>query len=638
MCGICGILSPGNSGLEKACAAMTDTLAHRGPNDSGLWLDESAGVALGHRRLSILDLSPLGHQPMRSASGRFTVAFNGEIYNYRALRSELEPFGHSFRGGSDTEVLLAAFEQWGPEALTRFNGMFAIALWDARARTLALARDRMGKKPLYYGRAGSAVAFGSELKALVANPDFSRELDRDALALYFRLGYIPCPHSVYTQARKLPPGHILVLRPGEDPLSAFPQPYWSVTEAFERGLRQPFTGTEQDAATELERLLLNATALRMVADVPLGAFLSGGIDSSLVAALMQAQSTRPVKTFSIGFTEEAYNEAPHARAVAAHLGCEHTERILSPRDLLNAVPLIPRHYDEPFADSSQIPTMLVCQIAREHVTVALSGDGGDELFNGYKRHLLLNALWRKLRAIPRPVRAVAGGLASLLPEAAYRLLGPMGPKIHWRLGALGAVNFEDFYRDLFSHFRKPCELVLGAHEPTGAFDLPPQLLTRAAGNDPLRRMGLLDHLLYLPDDILTKVDRASMAVGLETRCPLLDYRVVEFAAALPSGFKVHGGTGKMPLREVLYRHVPRALVDRPKMGFGIPIDLWLKNQLRDWCETLLDERALRAEGMLDVRLVRRIWTAYLGGERNWFPHLWDVLMYRAWRMEWPETN
>jgi len=635
MCGICGILSPEGHSLGAACAAMASTLAHRGPDDAGVFVDQAAGIALGHRRLSILDLSPLGHQPMDSATGRFAIVFNGEVYNYRALKAELEPLGHAFRGGSDTEVLLAAFEEWGEAALQRFNGMFALALWDRKERCLMLARDRLGKKPLYYGRAGAALVFGSELKALCAHPGFDATLDRDALALYFRLGYIPAPHSVYRAARKLPPAHLLTLRPGQDPLAKEPRPYWSVADVFERGLAQPFAGTEADAANELEALLKEATASRMVADVPLGAFLSGGIDSSLIAALMQAQSQRPVRTFAIGFAEASYNEAPHARAVAAHLGCEHTEFILSQRDLLDLVPLVPRYWDEPFADSSQIPTLAVCQLARRHVTVALSGDGGDELFNGYERHLYLDGLWRTLSRFPQPVRAAAGGLAGLLPEAAFRLLGPLGPKIRWRLGALGARNFEDFYRFLFSHFRNPAELVLGSREPQTAFDLPQALLNRAAGNDPLRRMGLMDHLLYLPDDILAKVDRASMAVSLEARCPLLDHRVVEFAAGLPTAWKVQNGAGKLPLRRILHKYVPRHLVDRPKMGFGVPIDLWLKNELRDWAEALLDEAALRQEGVLNAGLVRRIWAQYLGGQRNWFPHLWDVLMYRAWRLEWP---
>ncbi len=640
MCGICGVLrmaegAPAGTGLAQACGAMAGTLTHRGPDDSGVFADDAQGIALGHRRLSILDLSPLGRQPMDSASGRYTVAFNGEIYNYRLLRAELEPLGHAFRGGSDTEVLLAAFEQWGEAALGRCNGMFALALWDRRERTLLLARDRLGKKPLYYGAAGKAALFGSELKALCAHPDFDPALDRDALAQFFRFGCIPAPRSIYRKARKLPPAHFLLLRPGQDPLTAEPRPYWSVAEAFERGQARPFPGSQDEATDELERLLRDATALRMVADVPLGAFLSGGVDSSLVTALMQAQSSRPVKTFSIGFAEERYNEAPHARAVAAHLGCEHTERILSPRDLLDAVPLIPRFYDEPFADSSQIPTLLVCRVAREQVTVALSGDGGDELFNGYERHLFLDALWRKMRQVPRPARAAAGVLAGLVPEAAYRLLGPLGPKIRWRLGALGARNFEDFYRFLFSHFRDPAQVVPGSSEPPTAFDLDQGLLSRACGDDPLRRMGLIDHLHYLPDDILAKVDRASMAVSLEARCPLLDHRVVEFAASLPTAWKVSGGQGKAILRRVLHRHVPQALVDRPKMGFGVPVAEWMRAELRGWCEALLDESALRAEGVLDAGLVRRIWAEYLAGETNWFPHLWDVLMYRAWRQEWP---
>ncbi|PKN08874.1 MAG: asparagine synthase (glutamine-hydrolyzing) [Deltaproteobacteria bacterium HGW-Deltaproteobacteria-8] len=635
MCGICGILSPLGQDQGATLNAMTTTLAHRGPDDSGVFSDDAQGIALGHRRLSILDLSPLGHQPMVSASGRFVIVFNGEIYNFRALKTELEPLGHAFRGGSDTEVLLAAFEEWGEAALPRLNGMFALALWDRKERTLLLARDRMGKKPLYYGLAGKATVFGSELKALTIHSAFDARIDPDSLAAYFRLGYIPAPQSVYSAARKLPPAHALTLRPGQDPLAAEPRPYWSATEVFEVGLAHPFTGTEEDAATELERLLTNATGLRMVADVPLGSFLSGGIDSSLVTALMQSQSARPVRTFSIGFAEGRYNEAHHAKAVAAHLGTDHSEFILRQQDLLDMVPVIPHFWDEPFADSSQIPTYAVCRLARQHVTVALSGDGGDELFNGYERYLYLDALWRKFSLAPRPLRAIAGSLAGRLPEAAFRLMGSLGPKIHWRLGAMGTRNFEDYYRFLFSHFRAPGDLVLGSHERQTTFDMDQGLLSRAAGNDPLRRMALIDHLLYLPDDILAKVDRASMAVSLEVRCPLLDHRVVEFAASLPTAFKVQNGVGKAVLRRVLYRHVPRELVDRPKMGFGVPIDLWLKDELRDWAEDLLNEQALRHEGMLNAPLVRRIWAEYLAGKNNWFNHLWDILMYQAWRLHWP---
>ncbi|MFH1913884.1 MAG: asparagine synthase (glutamine-hydrolyzing) [Pseudomonadota bacterium] len=634
MCGICGIISPSGGDMSATLGAMTATLTHRGPDDTGLFIDAPSGVALGHRRLSILDLSPLGHQPMASASGRFVIVFNGEIYNFQALRTELKPLGHSFRGDSDTEVLLAAFEEWGETALTKLNGMFALALWDRSERTLTLARDRLGKKPLYWGRVGGSFLFGSELKALCAHPDFTPKLDRAALALYFRLGYIPAPHSVYDHVRKLAPGKLLVLRNDREPEE---RTYWSATEVFAQGLANPFAGTENEAAYNLEILLRDAISLRMVADVPLGAFLSGGIDSSLVTALMQTQSHRSVRTFSIGFEEAAYNEAPHARAVASHLGTNHTEIVLSQRDLLDIVPLVPRFWDEPFADSSQIPTFALCRLARQHVTVALSGDGGDELFNGYERHLFLNSLWHRLSGVPRPIRAAVGTLGGLLPEAAFRILGSLGPKIHWRLEALGARNFEDFYRFLFSHFRNPKDLMPGCLEPPTAFDLDQKQLARAAGDDPLRRMGLIDHLLYLPDDILTKVDRASMAVSLEVRCPLLDHRLVAFAASLPTAWKVKNGVGKTILRKVLYKYVPKALVDRPKMGFGVPIDIWLNNQLRDWAEDLLDESALRADGVLNVRLARRIWTEYLGGERNWFPHLWDMLMYRAWRREWPGT-
>jgi len=627
VCGITGILSPAPcSAAQGLLRRMTDTLAHRGPDDWDLWRDEAAGVGLGHRRLSILDLSPLGRQPMASASGRFVICFNGEVFNFARLRAELEPLGHAFRGGSDTEVMLAAIEQWGlAAAVQRFVGMFAFALWDAKERTLSLVRDRLGIKPLYYGFAGRDFVFGSELKALRAHPDFDAGLDRGALTLYFRHNYIPAPHSVYAHARKLPAGHILTVRAGLEPALSR---YWDAAEVSARGAAEPFAGTEDEALDGLAALLTDAVGLRMLADVPLGAFLSGGIDSSLVVALMQAQSSRPVRTFSIGFAEERYNEAPHAAAVAKHLGTEHTELMVSERDLLDIVPLLPRFWDEPFADSSQVPTYAVCRLARRHVTVALSGDGGDELFFGYDRYFHAQTWWERLARIPGPLRAAAAGLSRLRPERLAGLVGSFGQRALWRLDAVGIMEFPAFYKRLVSHHPRPAELVRGAGpEARTAIDLV------AAENDRFRAMSLWDVLTYLPDDILTKVDRASMAVSLEARVPLLDHRVVEFAASLPTAFKIRDGQGKHLLRRLLYRHVPRELVERPKMGFGIPLQKWLPGELRPWAEDVLATGRRQCSDVLDFRQVDRMWAELLSGSQHWTYILWDVLMFLAWRAE-----
>ncbi|MBU1229153.1 MAG: asparagine synthase (glutamine-hydrolyzing) [Proteobacteria bacterium] len=629
MCGIAGILSPdAGPGQQGLLRRMTDTLHHRGPDDSDLWLDEATGLGLGHRRLSIIDLSPLGRQPMRSASGRYVLCFNGEVFNFARLRAELAPLGHAFRGGSDTEVMLAAIEQWGLfEAVKRFVGMFAFALWDRQERTLSLVRDRLGIKPLYYGLAGRDFVFGSELKALREHPAFDADIDREALTLYFRHDYIPAPFSIHRGAKKLPPGQILTLAPGRGPALA---PYWSAQEVYARGAQNPSADTEAEALDRLEALLKDAVGLRMLADVPLGAFLSGGIDSSLVVALMQAQSPRPVKTFSIGFAEAAFNEAPHARAVAEHLGCEHTELMLTQQDLLDIVPLVPRFWDEPFADSSQIPTYAVCRLAREHVTVALSGDGGDELFFGYERYPHAAKWWKRLALVPLPLRLAVAKTAWLRPERFAQLFGRAGQRVLWRLDALGKPNFQEFYKRLLSHHPRPWELVRGSGpEPRTALDLvPPEA-------DAYRAMSLWDILMYLPDDILTKVDRASMAVSLEARVPLLDHRVVEFAASLPTRFKVQGGGGKHLLRQLLYRHVPRDIVDRPKMGFGIPLAQWLPGRLRPWAEDVLATGRRQSGDVLDFALVDRYWREMLGGSTHWTYILWDVLMFLAWRMDLP---
>jgi asparagine synthase (glutamine-hydrolysing) len=619
---------------------MTDTLIHRGPDDSGSWIDPEAGIALGHRRLAIVDLSPEGHQPMVSADGRYVVAFNGEIYNFLELRSQLKAFGHHFRGHSDTEVMLASFSQWGlDEAIERFNGMFAFALWDRQERVLHLGRDRLGEKPLYYGWMGNTFLFGSELKALKAHPDFQAEINRNALALFLRFGYIPAPYSIYQGIYKLPPGTILTWRGGAN--RPEPVSYWSAKKVAELGAAEPFIGSEQEALFQLEALLKDAVGLRMVADVPLGAFLSGGIDSSTVVALMQAQSSQPVKTFTIGFYEDGYNEAQHAKAVAQHLGTDHTELYVTPQETLAVIPKLPILYDEPFADPSQIPTFLVSQLARQHVTVSLSGDGGDELFAGYDRYFSGNRIWQKIGWMPRPLRQTAARiLTSLSPQTwdwglthFAALLPAMlkqptpGTKLHLLADFLAAPNSEAIYMHLVSHWKNPEALVVDSSEP------PTALSDRQRWAQLPRftqRMMYLDTVTYLPDDILVKVDRASMGVNLEARVPFLDHRVVELAWRLPLSMKISGTQGKWLLRQVLYKYVPKNLIERPKMGFGVPIDSWLRGPLRDWAEALLDERRLQQEGFLNPQLIRQKWEEHLSGEWDWQYYLWDVLMFQAW--------
>jgi asparagine synthase (glutamine-hydrolysing) len=645
MCGITGFWTPRPHGMETAAAvarSMAERIIHRGPDGFGVWVDDHGGLALAHRRLAVVDLSEAGHQPMRSASGRFELIFNGEIYNHAALRAELP--GTDWRGHSDTETLLAGFEQWGIEGtLKKAIGMFAIALWDRERGRLTLARDRMGEKPLYYGSCGGTFLFASELKAMRAYPGFKPALELGAIALLLRHNYIPAPYSIYQGIRKLLPGTLIHV---DGPaVMCEPQAFWSLREVAEYGRRVPFQGTDQEAANALERHLDEAIALQRVADVPLGAFLSGGVDSSTIVALMQRQSSSPVRTFTIGFHEAGYNEAEHAMAVAKHLGTQHTELYVSGQHALDVVPQLATMYCEPFSDSSQIPTFLVSQMAREHVTVSLSGDAGDELFCGYTRYELAPWLWGRIGRIPGPLRRLLAPAIQAMPAAAWdgigRLLWPMLGRGRLPLSAtarlsdraykvadmLGSKSSEDFYRYLNSHQAWPDRYVIGGVEPASGMNRPelwPALPTFE------ERMMFIDQISYLPDDILVKVDRAAMSVSLETRVPMLDHRVVEFAASLPMNLKRRAGVGKWLLRQVLYRHVPQSLIDRPKTGFGVPLGDWLSGPLRPWAEELLDERRLREQGLLDTTRVRRLWLEHVSGARDWKYLLWDVLMLQAW--------
>jgi asparagine synthase (glutamine-hydrolysing) len=651
MCGIAGFWDASGVNPESACQfgkMMANAIAHRGPDDDGIWHSEQDGIILTHRRLSIIDLSPAGKQPMVSPSDRYIVVFNGEIYNHLILKKELEDSNSMigpWQGHSDTEILLVAMEYWGiEETLKRTVGMFSIAIWDRRDRVLTLARDRMGEKPLYYGwqkRNGKSVfLFGSELKALKMHPCFEGKVDRDSLTLFLRHSYVPAPYSIYEGIVKLLPGHLLQLRSDDFRLKRLPKStsYWSLTEMALSGVSSPLKGNQSDLVDQLDALLLDVVGQQMVADVPLGAFLSGGIDSSTIVALMQARSSRPVKTFSIGFHEEGYNEAVHAKAVAKYIGTDHTELYVSPEESMEVIPKLPKLYDEPFADSSQIPTFLVSQLAKREVTVSLSGDGGDELFCGYNRYTLTDKLWNMIQPIPVPLRKILASLITSVPTRYWTSLSKFlpsvssnyanfGDKMHKGAGALTSRTVEDLYLTCISQTCEPDKLVINGSDPQTH-------LTRAKpdlnGLGRIERMMVLDSISYLPDDILVKVDRAAMGLSLETRIPFLDHRVLEFAWKIPHKLKLNHGESKWILRQVLYKYVPKELIERPKMGFGVPIDAWLRGPLREWAENLLDESRLLQEGFFHPDDIRLKWAEHLSGQKNWHYFLWNILMFQAW--------
>ena len=642
MCGIAGVLDAAASqdALRASVQAMTDRLIHRGPDSAGIWLDPLNGLALGHRRLAVVDLSPAGAQPMTSASGRFVIVLNGEIYNHQRLRADLGE--QCWRGHSDTETLLAAIEAWGLEhALQRAIGMFALAVWDANLRTLTLARDRMGEKPLYYGRCGSGWAFASELQPIRALPGFGGDIDIASLAGYLRHGYVCGRRSIYKGIERLAPGAMLRIRSeGMSLIAEEPRRYWSLSDAVADGVSQPFTGDERDAQDELDALLRDVVRLQQSADVPLGAFLSGGVDSSLVVALMQQECQDAVRSFSIGFEHADYDEAPYAAAVARHLGTRHEEAYVTWSDALEVIPSLPAIFDEPFGDSSQIPTLLVSRMARRQVTVCLSGDGGDELFGGYSRYQRAEAVWSRMSRVPYPMRRILSDVASLVPrgaadaftaafvDAASRAQRVPGGD---RLRAVGAVlatrSDDEFYRAMVSQWRDPAALISASGHPIAEGEV----RSFPRGLDAVGRMMFADQLGYLPDDVLTKVDRAAMANSLETRVPLLDHRVVQFAWRLPQSMKFAGGQGKRILKLLLSRYVPDELVVRPKRGFGVPIEHWLRGPLRDWADDLLAVDSLRRDGLFEPGEIRRRWQQHRSGRGNWRDSLWIVLMFQAWR-------
>ncbi len=648
MCGLVGFLGGDFSNKKLSTnilQEMSDKIISRGPDSSGIWIDETSKIGLAHRRLAVLDLSPAGHQPMISSSKRYTMVYNGEIYNSLEIKNELinaEP-AITWSGHSDTEILLAGFDTWGiKETIYRITGMFAISVWDNELKQLTLIRDRLGEKPLYYGWQGSesnkAFLFGSELKSLKKHPQFSNEIDRGSLSLYMRYCYVPAPHSIYKGIKKLEPGTILTVSLNNKYTQ---ERYWDARKVVKNGFECQFEQPIGEVTKNLEVELKNTISQQMMADVPLGAFLSGGIDSSAVVALMQSQSSNPIKTFTIGFKEAGYNEAEYAKLVAEHLGTEHTELYVSSQDALDVIPKLPNLYCEPFADSSQIPTYLVAALAREHVTVSLSGDGGDELFCGYNRYLFANKLWNGLKITPASLRGFVGRSVQSFPDAfwakGFKFLNKITPEkfngVRWGdklqkgAGVVGSKDLISLYQGVVSNWQNPSSVVIGEGEHKSIFSTDIEILSSL---DDVEKMMAIDMISYLPDDILVKVDRAAMGVSLETRVPFLDHHIIEFTSKIPLSMKLNNGVGKAILRDILYKYVPRELIERPKMGFGIPVSDWLKGPLKDWAEELLSESRLESQGFFYPAIVRKMWSEHILGNRNWQSQLWVILMFQAW--------
>lgn len=646
MCGISGFYSKSSSTSNNIIVKMNSAISHRGPDNNGTWSDKNSGIVLGHQRLSVIDLSVAGNQPMKSNSDRFILTYNGEVYNHLEIRKELEKSNKSvkWRGNSDTETLLEAIDFWGIETtLKKIDGMFAFGLWDQKTRSLTLVRDRIGEKPLYFGWQGKSdnkvFLFGSELKALKAHPEFNREINRDAIALQLRHSCVPAPYSIYKNIYKLLPGHYLHLSENDLKKKILPvsKTYWSLTEKAIYGNNNKLILGEKDIQKELEAHLRLSIKKQMISDVPLGVFLSGGIDSSIVTALMQSQSSHPVKTFTIGFDENNYDEAKYAKKIAKHLGTDHTELYVSSKKALEVIPKLPFIYDEPFSDSSQIPTFLVSQLAKQHVKVALSGDGGDELFCGYNRHIMSKKFSNIFRYMPLSLRKFfSSGLQSISPQSWTKIskflpglnnYDNFGDKLHKGAYALEAKTLSDLYYMLCSNWKNPTEVAIDSKEP-GTFltDFKPDL----KGLNSQQQMMALDFVTYLPDDILVKVDRAAMASSLETRAPFLDHKLIEYVSKIPHSLKFKNNQGKWILKKILQQYVPKNLTDRPKMGFGIPLDSWLRGPLRDWAENLLNEKKLQQDGYFNPKLIRDKWKEHLSGKKNWQNQLWNVLMFQAW--------
>lgn len=646
MCGINGFYSKYSNNFDNIIAKMNSAISHRGPDTNGIWSDSNSGIVFGHQRLSIIDLSIAGNQPMQSNSGRFILTYNGEVYNHLEIRRELKHKNSNtkWRGSSDTETLLEAIDYWGIEiALQKIDGMFAFGLWDKKKRSLILARDRAGEKPLYYGWQGEGknkvFLFGSELKALKTHPMFSGEINRNSIALQLRHNCIPAPYSIYKDIHKLMSGNYLELKESDLKKNLLPisKSYWSYTETAKNQNNNHFSLSEEDIKKDLEKHLKLSVKKQMISDVPLGAFLSGGIDSSTIVALMQSQSSNPVKTFTIGFSENDYDESKYAKKIANHLGTDHTELYVSSKKAMDVIPKIPCIYDEPFSDSSQIPTFLVSQLAKNHVKVAISGDGGDELFCGYNRYLMSKKFLNMFRFIPLSLRKTLASSIQLISSQNWNKISNylpglndhvnFGDKIHKGASVLESQTLYDYYYKLCSHWKNPNKVVVNCKEPkTLLTDLNQDL----KNFDIQQQMMILDFITYLPDDILTKVDRAAMACSLETRVPFLDHKLIEHVWKIPHSLKFRNGKGKWILRQILEQYVPKDLTERPKMGFGVPIGIWLRGPLKDWAENLLSEKRLKQEGFFNPKPIRDKWMEHLSGKKNWQYDLWDILMFQAW--------